>query len=60
MFWKVKQEYRSEVFGYALTKIEAMSMGMAQAREGAVSLVVHGMDGKIQTVYSYDDYTWPD
>lgn len=60
MFWKVKQEYRADHWGMAITKTEAIAMGMMQARLGHESLIIHGMDGKIQTVYNYDKFRWPD
>lgn len=42
-----------------LTKTEAMGIGIEQARAGRVSLVVHGQDGRIQNVWSYDNVTIP-
>lgn len=57
--WIVKQEHRVNPVGWHFTKLEAIAHGMKQARDGAVSLIIHGRDGRIQRVYSYDDWVWP-
>lgn len=57
--WKVTEERRAFAIGHHLTKQEALAVGIQQARAGNVSLVIHGKDGRIQRVYSYDDWTGP-
>lgn len=57
--WKLKQEYRNEVWGLYLTKAEAMGEGITQARQAATSLIIHGRDGRIQKVWSYDNAVIP-
>lgn len=57
--WKVTQEHRAMPYGHTLTKIEALSMGIQQARAGHVSLVIHGRDGRVQNVWSYDNWAGP-
>lgn len=52
--WAIKQEHRAHHWGLYLTKAEAIGEGITQARLGAVSLVVHGRDGRVQKVWSYD------
>ena len=58
-YWQLKQEYRYDIWGLYLTKAEAIGAGIDQARLGATSLVLHGLDGRIQTVWSYDDAIVP-
>lgn len=53
--WKVVKENTAEPEFYALTKAEAIGYGIEQARLGHVSLVMHGKDGRIQNVWSYDN-----
>lgn len=55
VYWLVKQEHRSIPWGTYLTKAEAVGEGIAQARQGHVSLVAHGRDGRVQYVTSYDN-----
>lgn len=57
--WKLKREHRAETWGLYMTKAEALGEGIAQARLGHVSLVIHGRDGRIQKVWSYDDAVIP-
>lgn len=52
--WAVKNESSQAYSGYFQTQLEARAYGMNLAREGAVSLVLHGQDGKIRSVTSYD------
>lgn len=52
-YWAVKEERGVHDHGVFLTKVEACGYGVFKAREARVSLVVHGRDGVIQTVYSY-------
>ena len=59
VMWKVTREHREYAMGHFLTKTEALAEGIRQAREGHVSLVVHGKDGQIQNVWSYDYWTGP-
>lgn len=59
MYWKVSQEYRCEVT-YKITKAEAVGLAIEQARNGHVSLIIHGRDGRIQEVISYDKSRYPD
>lgn len=53
VFWMLKQEHRAEHWGMYLTKIEATSDGIQQARQGHVSLIIHGRDGRIQQSWDY-------
>lgn len=55
VFWQLKQEHRAEHWGLYLTKAEAIGDGVDQARQGHVSLIIHGRDGKIQSVWNYRD-----
>lgn len=57
--WKLSQEHRVNPVGIYTTKVQAIGEGVKQARDGRVSLVMHGRDGRIQRVYSYDDWVWP-
>ena len=57
--WELKQEYRAGSWGLYMTQAEAIGAGIWQAREGQVSLVVHGRDGRISKVWSYDDAIVP-
>lgn len=59
MFWQVKQEYRSDTLRYTLTKTEALGFAIEAAREAGVSVVIHGMDGRIRQVWSYDSWMGP-
>lgn len=58
-YWQLTQEYRADVWGLYLTKAEAIGAGIEQARLGATSLIIHGRDGRIQNVWSYDDAIVP-
>ncbi len=58
--WAVKQEGQPLVSRYTLTKTEAMSFAIEQARAGHVSLIEHGRNGVIQSVRSYDHFNGPD
>lgn len=58
--WELKRELRHERYGLYTTQAEAMGEGMTQARLGAVSLIVHGRNGRVRTVYSYDNVVVPD
>lgn len=60
IYWAVKREGSVYAEKFGLTKAEALGYGIEQARAGAVSLVIHGRTGRIQTVYSYDNVRWPD
>ena len=60
MFWKVCQEYTSHLRdSYRVSKAEAFGLAVEQARMAAVSVIVHGMDGRIQQVLSYDRWMGP-
>jgi hypothetical protein len=58
--WEVQQEYRADIFARTLSKVEAIGIGTTQAREGAETLIVHTMDGRIAYQHNYDRYRWPD
>lgn len=58
-YWQLKQEHRADHWGLYMTKAEAVGAGIDQARLGAVSLVLHGRDGRIQQVWSYDNAIIP-
>lgn len=58
--WALKQEHRFDYWGMFLTQSEAIGAGITQAREGHVSLVIHGRDGRVKEVKSYDNARWPD
>ena len=57
--WALKQEHRADYWGMYLTKAEAIGAGIEQARQGHVSLVIHGRDGRVQNVWSYDNARIP-
>lgn len=57
--WAIKQEHRADYWGIYMTKTEALGEGIAQARLGQVSLVIHGRDGRVQKVWSYSNVTIP-
>lgn len=57
--WALKQEHRGEYWGMYLTQQEAIGAGITQAREGYTSLIIHGRDGTIKNVWSYDDAIIP-
>jgi hypothetical protein len=57
--WKLEEEYRAHPWGLYLTQAEAIGDGIEQARLGATSLVVHGRDGTIKKVWSYDGAVIP-
>lgn len=57
--WAVKMEGSPRAMMVALTKTEALGFGIEQARAGQVSLVIHGRNGVIQNVWSYDNATIP-
>lgn len=59
VMWKVTEEHRTFAMGHFLTKTEAIAHGIQQARDGATSLVIHGRDGRIQNVWSYDNWSGP-
>ena len=59
MLWTVKRENDLHVFQYFVSKAEAVGVGIMQAREGHASLVIHGMNGRIQDVKSYDRWCGP-
>lgn len=59
VYWKITREHRAYAVGMYLTKAEAVGEGMRQAREGYVSLVIHGRDGRIKSVWSYDNFRGP-
>lgn len=60
VYWGVRQEGMPHLERIVLTKTEAMSFAIEQARAGQVSLVEHGRDGQIQSVRSYDNFRGPD
>jgi hypothetical protein len=60
VYWALKRENRAFYETIRLTKAEAIGYGIEQARMGHVSLVIHGRDGKVQRVYSYDNWIGPD
>lgn len=58
--WCVKQEHRDEFsYSYRISKDEALGLAIEQARQGQVSVIIHGMDGRIQDVRSYDGWVGP-
>lgn len=59
MLWKVQQEYRAMPAKYTISKVEAVGYATELAREAGVSIVVHGMDGRIQYVRSYKGWSAP-
>lgn len=59
VLWKLRQEHRADHWGLYLTKQEAIGAGIGQARLSATSLIIHGRDGRIQRVHSYDNVTIP-
>jgi hypothetical protein len=59
MLWAVRRENNPDVWQYTITKLEAVGLGMTQAREGYASLIIHGMDGRIQSVKSYANWSGP-
>lgn len=58
-YWKVTKEGEIDPQYVGLTKIEATAAAIDQARLGKVSVVLHGRDGRIQSVWSYDNWTGP-
>lgn len=51
--WAVTHE---GTYGYTkvnVSKLEATGWAVTQARAGAVSVILHGRDGRIQEVWSY-------
>lgn len=59
MLWKVQQEHRAFATKYTISKVEAVGYATELAREAGVSIVVHGMDGRIQYVRSYKGWSAP-
>ncbi len=57
--WKLREERRADHWGLYLTQAEAIGDGIEQARLGASSLIIHGRDGQIKKVYSYDNARIP-
>lgn len=57
--WKLREEHRVDHWGLYLTKAEAIGEGIAQARLGATSLIIHGRDGRVQKVWSYANAVIP-
>jgi len=55
-FWAVKIEGTERTSGYWYTKLEATSFAMDFARNNRSSVVVHGANGVIQNVWSYDAF----
>jgi len=51
--WAVKCERYDDYSGEFTTKHEAIDFAVGQARRGHQSVVLHGMNGKIQQVWNY-------
>lgn len=54
--WAVKGELEATYTGIFYTQVEATSYAINLARLAAASVVIHGRDGKIRDVWSYDEY----
>ena len=52
--WAVEIEHEGTARCVVDTQIEAMAYGMTLAREAAVSLVIHGRNGRFRETWSYD------
>lgn len=52
--WAVKMESERFTSGFFATKLEATALAMQYAREHRSSVVIHGANGVIQNVWSYD------
>jgi hypothetical protein len=59
-YWAVFRELDAYASAIKLTKAEALGFGIEQARASYVSLVIHGKNGQIQNVWSYDNARFPD
>ena len=59
VYWEVKQEHHAFTWGTYLTKAEAVGEATTQARQGHVSLIVHGRDGHIQYSNNYENVLDP-
>jgi hypothetical protein len=58
-FWALTKVGELFPLGTYLTKTEALSSGIAQARAGAGLLYVHGRDGQFKEVRNYSYGHWP-
>ena len=58
--WAIKMEGIRDYSGHYETKLEATAHAMHLARFNASSVVIHGQNGRIQTVWSYDAYQGAD
>lgn len=54
--WAIKGEANPHYTGIFETQIEATSYAMTLAREAATSVVIHGRNGQIREVWSYDHH----
>lgn len=52
--WNVKKELSNVAEARFDTQLEAMAYGRDLAKYDAVSLIIHGRDGKFREVWSYD------
>jgi len=54
--WAVKVEGSALYSGHWYTKLEATAFAMDVARNSHSSVILHGLDGRFQTVWSYDAF----
>lgn len=52
-FWDVKVVRDAFAIGTYITQLEAIGVGITQAREGLAFLVVHNRNGQIRSVHNY-------
>lgn len=55
--WAVKMEHNTVYSGIYYTQLEAKAAAMQLARMANSSVVVHGRDGTVRVVWSYDSVT---
>ncbi len=58
--WNVRQELENVVEARFRTQLEAMAYAIQLARHDAVSMVLHGRNGRIREVRSYDNFQYDD
>jgi hypothetical protein len=53
--WTVRAEGTAEALGQHVTRLEAVRQARSLAKRDRVGLVIHGRDGRIEEVDSYDN-----